>query len=117
MLTKRWTTEIDIIQAPIVCRLHDLASRAKQPTTEEWAQLRQHASKAMPAFIKSLHPYSLTYQELTVCLLIKLQFVHSEIASLMGVSKQRITNLRAHVNTTVFGEKGSPSLDKNLMLL
>lgn len=35
----------------------------------------------------------------------------------MGVSKQRVTSLRTHINLMVFGEKGSPSLDHNLMQL
>lgn len=60
---------------------------------------------------------ALTYQEIIIGVLMRLQFSQTEQAALMGVSKQRINNLKRSINKKLFGEEGAISLNNNIMNL
>lgn len=48
----------------------------------------------------------LSVRDIRICMLIKLRFIPTEIAALIGESPQTITNRRARLLGKVFGEKG-----------
>ena len=115
MLSNQWEKESKITNAPIIKEMHGLASRVVKPTSEQWVAFRKYAEHTMPTCVDFIMNNPLTYQERLICLLIRFQFIPSEQAALLGVSKQRITNLRAHINEVLFGQKGTSTLNENIM--
>ena len=115
MLSNQWEKESEITNAPIIKEMHGLASRVVKPTSEQWVAFRKYAEQTMPTCVDFIKKNPLTYQERLICLLIRFQFIPSEQAALLGVSKQRITNLRAHINEVLFGQKGTSTLNENIM--
>ena len=57
----------------------------------------------------------LTLQELEVCVLLRICFAPSEIAIIMNISMQRVTNIKAFINMKLFGVKGARGLEDKLM--
>ena len=53
-------------------------------------------------------------QERKICYLTKLRFSPGEIVSLLSLSSQRVTNLRAALNLKLFNTKGSKSFSANI---
>jgi len=53
----------------------------------------------------------LTESERRVCMLIRLRFVPTEMAALMDVSVQQITNIRSRINSKLFRRKGAQGVD------
>ena len=104
---------------PIVNELRQLARHGQLASKEQWAALRQFMQESQPCFYNKISDRSagLTYQELYVCMLVRLQFAPQEIAVLLGVSQQRITNLRASINRKLFQRQGSKGIGEALQKL
>lgn len=115
----RWTSEQAMLQSSVVSLLHNLACRVVVPTQAQWHEFRMFAEEHLADFYQHVirHDIGLTDQEILVCLLIRLQFIPTELAALLDVSKQRITNLRSSINMKLFGEKSSKTLETNLTSL
>ena len=96
--------------------LRQLACHGQLASKEQWAALRQFMQESQPCFYNKVNDRRavLTYQETDVCLLTREGFTPQEIAVLLGVSQQRITNLRANINRKLFGQHGARNLEKNL---
>lgn len=115
---ERWNIEQTMMNSTIIRTLHQLASHVVLPTSNQWQDFRQFVKDNLPAFVLHLESTKeLTYQEILICMLTRLSFIPTEIAALLGVSKQRITNIRAHINTLLFNEKSSKTFDTNIMKL
>ena len=97
-----------IFDAPIIERLHELAGSSSKATTADIGCLRKHAADFLPDFMRSLKiaENNLSDAEVDVCILLKLQFVTSEISCLLGISPQRLTNIRKRLNMKIFGKDG-----------
>ena len=83
-------------------------------------ELRVAAVKHLPSFILTLFNtgYDLQSHETDLCVLIKAKFRPSEIAILMNLSPQNITNLRARLNKKMFhGDKGARDFDEKIINL
>ncbi len=114
-----WSWESALLNSPIVSQFHKLASTVKKPSWSQWEELEQVVKNDLPQFVDMIrhHKVFLTEQEIMICLLVRLQFIPTEIAALLNVSKQRVTNLRSDINMKLFGEKGSKTLDANIMAI
>lgn len=97
-----------IFDAPIIERLHELAGSSSKASVADVGCLRKHADDFMPDFMRSLNiaVNGLGSVEVEVCILIKLQFMTSEISCLLGISPQRLTNIRKRLNMKIFGKDG-----------
>ena len=106
----------NLLQHDVVKRMHQYAYRIVVPSDQEWADLLQAAAVFLPDFTDKLNTYAeqLTAQERVVCLLVKLNFIPTEISALLGISKQRVTNIRSALNQKLFGERGCRSFDDNI---
>ena len=97
----------NILDAPLVYRLHELAStshKAKQNEIDEFVNI---VKNAMPCFFEELGKRSkLSNTEVAICCLVKLNFITSEISCLLNLSSQNLTNIRKRLNKKVFGEDG-----------
>ena len=111
-----WNMEQAMLHYPIVMQLHELASHAQVPSKHQWREFRELMAQVLSNFLETLKQRCdfLTDQEEITALLIRLEFTQGEQATLLGVSKQRINNLKSSINSKVFNEKGASSLNKNL---
>ena len=91
-------------------------SKASCNSDAEWNDLQGVVEKSLPEFYAKLsaNEAQLTDQEWKVCLLVKLNFIPSELTVLLNLSKQRVTNIRTRLNQKLFGESGSRTFDANL---
>lgn len=111
-----WDFEQYSLNHEIVKRLHGYAIQTIIPTDTEWADLSSVVSLLFPDFYQHLLQFrnNLTEKEFRVCLLIRLHFIPSEIAVLLNLTKQRVSNMRSAINGKLFHQNGAKSLDKNL---
>ena len=111
-----WTTEQNLMQHEVVVQLHKDAAHARMATDSQWSDLEAVVSKFLPDFFNSLNVSreQLSEKEYRTCLLTRLNFIPSEIGTLMNLTKQRISNMRSSVNGRLFGESGSKSFDTNI---
>ena len=118
-VVERWTSEQTMLHSTIVNQLHQLASQVVVPTNAQWQEFRRFAEEHLTDFYQHInrHDLELTDQEILVCILTRLQFIPTEQAALLDVSKQRITNLRSSINQKLFDEKSSKTLEKNILSL
>lgn len=112
----KWDTGQTLLSSPIVARMHKLAQRGAFPSVEEWNGLFALAETAMPAFLNSINKENagLTEKEKKVCILTRLLFIPTEIASLLDTTKQNITNMRSNINRKLFHANGTRSFDANI---
>ena len=112
----QWELEQSLLQHDIVKRMHQHAYKLVVPSDAAWNDLQGVVEKSLPEFYAKLsaNEAQLTDQEWKVCLLVKLNFIPSELTVLLNLSKQRVTNIRTHLNQKLFGESGSRTFDSNL---
>ena len=113
---KKWDASQAMLHDAIVIHLHKMASKACKATEEEWQSLNQFAIKNMPAFLDKVcdEEIHLTEKEIKVCILTRLQFIPTEMAVLLDLSRQRITNVKANANKKLFDEAGALTFDSNI---
>ena len=111
-----WDNEQNLMQHEVVVQLHKDAAHARIATDSQWSDLEAVVSKFLPNFFNALNVSreQLSEKEYRTCLLTRLNFIPSEIGTLMNVTKQRISNIRSSVNNKLFGESGSKSFDTNI---
>ena len=112
----QWESGQSLLRHEIVKRMHQHACKLAIPSDAEWKDLQGVVEKSLPEFYAKLTVFAgqLTDQEWKVCLLVKLNFIPSELTVLLGLSKQRVTNIRTRLNQKLFGESGSRTFDSNL---
>lgn len=90
-----------------VHRFHRMADRGKTADDEIWTALYELVNRVLPDFLPAVNRNGLLDErDIRICMLIKLRFIPTEIATLIGESPQTITNRRARLLGKVFGEKG-----------
>ena len=110
----QWNVENQLLNAEPVYHLHTLAAKGRNASAADW----QEVYELMGDFMSKLSRYSLSARELSVCALIKLRFIPSEIAALTNSSPQAVTNLRVRLHEKIFGEKGGArDFDRKIRML
>ena len=106
----------EYLYSPIVLQMHKHATKCTQPSDEEWNKLRNMAEAAIPNFCRmiEMQHIGLTDLEKLAALLVKLRFLPSELAVLLDLSPQRVTNLRSSINMKMFNKHGTKSLNFNI---
>jgi hypothetical protein len=99
---QHWNVENSLLNAEPVYHLHTLAAKGRNASHDDW----QEVYALMPNFMAKLSRYDLSAKEQSVCALVKLRFIPSEMASLTSSSPQSITNLRVRLHERIFGSKG-----------
>ena len=97
---------------------HRKSSRKKNtsmPSKNDWGRLVYLFAQSQPIAYASIGRENvLSTQESRACILLLLDFTNSEVISLLDVSDQRMTNIRASINDKLFKCVGASSLKKNL---
>lgn len=111
-----WSMEQQLMRHSVVQQLHRHTITLTEPTASEWADLDNVIRTLLPHFYQIVNDpqWQLTDREIRVCMLIRLHFIPTEIAILLNLSKQRITNIRAQINLKMFQEKGTKHLNKHI---
>ena len=107
-------------ESDIVKRFRQKARKNERAGVDELGELRTAAVKHLPVFIQTLSQtgYELQINETILCILIKAKFRPSEIAVLMNLSPQNITNLRARLNKKMFHtDKGARDFNEKIINL
>ena len=106
-----WVDDYGLFNADIVFHLHNCAARGKHPESEDWQRLNDLFNEKQPDFMTRVNQRTpLSQRELSVCQLIRLRFIPSEIAVLLSSTPQVITNMRSHLLKKIFGEQGGARL-------
>jgi DNA-binding CsgD family transcriptional regulator len=104
---ENWDMEALLLGAEAVLHLHRMASRGEKARQEEWQELYLLLSEKDARIVKFLSQHhELKAQEQYICMLIRMRFLPSEIAVLLDVSSQTVTNLRIRMMRKLFEVKG-----------
>ncbi|MBQ2132324.1 MAG: hypothetical protein II431_13420, partial [Prevotella sp.] len=116
---EKWDIESTILASSIVERFHMLASKITVPSEDEWEVLQKLLQDNLPSFYEHINDerHSLTDNEKKASMLIRLRFIPSEIVVLLGLSKQRISNIRRDINRKLFHAEGTKMLDAHIRRL
>lgn len=111
-----WNAEQLLIDHEIVLRIHKHAAKGTILPANEWNDLMGIIEKILPYFFNfiSRSELSLSLQEKVLCVLTRLHFIPTEIATLLGLKKQRISNLRRALNKKLFNQEGSKTFTANI---
>ena len=82
------------------------------PTESQWHQLERQFEFHFPNIYSAIQV--LAPQEIKACMLLFLNFSGQEIAVLMEVSEQRVTNIKSRINRKLFGDNSATTLQRNL---
>jgi len=113
------TSEHELLSCDIVRHFHAYASKGESPAGSEWKALEELATHSMPSLCKVIYApeHNLSNTDIRVCILVRLQFITIEMASLLGLTKQRISNIKSHLNIVLFNASGAKTLGKNIQNL
>lgn len=101
-----WSDE-ELLNADIVFHLHSLAAKGRKVEDRDWQALNELFQTKLPHFLSAINQSSnLSQREQQVCELIRLRFIPSEIAVLLMITTQAVTNLRSRLLQKIFGIKG-----------
>ena len=103
-----------LLHISIVKRMHENARHAKSANEKDWTEINDMVSSLLPDFYHQVSQAELTKQELRTCILIRLSFIPSEIATLLNTTKQRISNIRISINKKLFHQSGTSGLDEQI---
>lgn len=111
-----WNNERAYVNCEIAKHLHNLSTQGKEATHDELHKLIDTAKDAFPEFFDAItdNEKGLSEREIIICVLIRFQFIPSEIAVLTNHSYQSITNIKTTINKKLFRQQGAKSLEANL---
>ena len=98
-----------MIHSSTISYLHHLATVGKKAMQSEWDNLIFIMNDNIPSFIpklKALYP-GLDERHVLICIMVKLRFELGEIACLLDISPQILSNDRKRLNEKMFGIVGT----------
>ena len=104
------------INSYLITKLHNMASIGKVAPDYLLFEFQLYVENNDTSYFKKVNDmkYGLTKKEIIVALLIRYRFIPSETACLLGVTLQRVTNIRRNINNKMFKQKDTKSLESNL---
>ena len=119
LLSEHWHIEQAMLDTPVISDLHHIACQAKVASNVQLKELQEIVEAQLPDFFTAINNKEamLTPQELSVSILIRLQFSQGELSALLGVSKQRINNIKRSINRKLFHKEGAQTLNDNILSL
>ncbi|WP_025883931.1 hypothetical protein [Segatella paludivivens] len=108
----QWGMRDIFFNAPIVNYLHAISQKGKIASYSDIKSLRLHFEKYDNVFLSFLISKEsvLKEREFLLCLLTRLRFLPSEMACLLDVSPQVITNIRAKLLSSLYNIKGGAQI-------
>ena len=108
----QWGMRDIFFNAPIVNYLHAISQKGQKASYSDIKSLRLHFEKYDNVFLSFLISKEnvLKAREFLLCLLTRLRFLPSEMACLLDVSPQVITNIRAKLLSSLYNIKGGAQI-------
>ncbi len=104
-----------LTESSIVKKLRTLSEAHRPMNNKDTHLLTETVADAFPLLVQDLMRESrLSQNDAIVCILTVLAFSPSEICVLTNLSNSRVTNIRAKINQTLFGDKSASTLKGNL---
>lgn len=94
-----------LLTASIVKKFHQLAKNNQKPNLAEWAELKLFVNEQIPTLAARQDMFS--NSEYEICLLVRIMFRPSEIATLTGRKPSDVSTMRTRMLYKVTGQKGS----------
>ncbi len=119
-LSNDWDLYRSICDYPIINHLHSLAAKGKYADSREMQEFRLLVSSRMPNLIEKLasYDYQMNLRETNIILLMRFQFIASEISILLKISPQVLSNTKAKLLKKLFDINDRASvLDNKIMEL
>ena len=114
----KWNADANLNECEIIKQLHRQATTGQKMTTNQMLDLFKFIEDVLPEFYNRISTtQDLTQKEKIVCILIRLQFIPSQIGILLDIKPQYLTNIRSKVNLKLFKAKGTKNLDENIFTL
>ena len=89
--------------------------RSPHPNSTDWENLLTLTQQCLPLFHQTItQDHRLTEQELRAAILVRLNFLPGEIATLLNTSPARISTVKRHINQKLYGEEDATSLYRNM---
>lgn len=99
----KWKKEKLFMESKVVLTFQGDANVGTQPSASEWKDLQNLVEANLPAFWQRISLFDgILDDEFRICLLTRLSFSPSQIASLLGISKQSVTNKRKKLVLLLF---------------
>ena len=107
------------IKSEAVDRIYRMIERESIPHNRDIQDVAESVQKLCPTLWDTITRYEnhLSLQEINVCVLLRAGFTTSETAFILYTSIQRITNIKAKINKTLFNAKGAKGLEERLAKL
>ena len=115
-----WELSDEVFTSELIKKLHKKAAKGMMATGDDFRELEELVNKVFPTFTPQLGNLCGTMrpQHRTLCILTKLRFIPTEIATLMGKTPQAVTNMRSRICSSLFGtEKETTDFDKLIEML
>lgn len=114
-----WDKERVMFKDQSIARLHDMLLRGKIPSGRDIREVVKLAEDHLPAFWATICDPTkhLSQTEIQVCALLRTCFIPSEIAAIMNISLQRVSNVKTSINEKLYGIKGAKGLEDRLLML
>ena len=102
--------------SPIVIRVQELAEKQKSRILKkDWEELSSAVATYYPDLVKDLNNINnVTRQEIQTAFLVIINIRTDDIARLLRVSGQRITNIKSELNQALFGTKSARPFFDNM---
>lgn len=99
----KWKKENTFMESKLLLTFQGYANVGKKPSVSEWKDLQNLVEANLPAFWQRISLFDgILDDEFRICLLTRLSFSPSQIASLLGISKQSVTNKRKKLVLLLF---------------
>lgn len=85
-----------------------------RPTEQQWEELINTTEHHHPSFYSIISKSDLTLAESKIAILTYLDFTSGDIALLMNLPKQRISNAKRNANKKMFGQEDAASFKENI---
>lgn len=116
---ENWQSEKNFMSSKIVQIFQTYAKVGNQPTVSEWKDLLMLVERSIPKFWENMSSFKdkISTDEFRICVLSRLSFSPSQVANLLGVSKQSVTNKRKKIVQILFNSGDIKKLDALLKQL
>ena len=106
---EEWNLQENLEHTPFVTRFKKNGDMGKKADDHEWQELRNAVRTYLPGFIEALNAqgYPLSFRDINICILIKLNFTTYQIRSLIGMSSSSLSTHRSRLLERMFNQKGS----------
>lgn len=117
VISKSLTVSESFAKENIVKRIREIAETPLTKVKDtEWKELTKAFANSFPALFHDLSLKCDNPQYIRVCILTVIGISGDEQANMMGVTKQRVSNIKSALNEDLFNETSSRTLYKNLVV-